>query len=139
MRVTVDLSPDMIANLKDMFGRKDEQEVAARAAEDIEEILRRGAIPLRCDHGTFRAWVFNTGESKQCGITFLPTSGDGAGVDLVSAETEYKMESRDCIRVYTFDDPWSECYHRMFELMFLDINAAVRGRNSEDNNSESFH
>lgn len=57
MRARVDLLPDMVANLKDMkdmFGRKDEQEVAARTAGDIEEILRlRGVMTLNA----FREYV----------------------------------------------------------------------------------
>lgn len=78
MRVTVDLFPDMVANLKDMkdmLGRKDEQKVAARTAGDIEEILRlRGVMTLNA----FREYV------KRIKKRYLP----GTKVRLVSMDDE---------------------------------------------------
>jgi hypothetical protein len=118
MRVTIDLTPDMIYNLAMMFRRK-EDEVVPRAKQDIESILKNCALPLPCENGTLEAWVMNTGVSKQSGLIYKDKNGNP--IDLTLVETEYEEDDDNRINIYTYDDPYSEDWQRKIEIDLKDI------------------
>lgn len=122
MKVTIDLTPDMIHNLVMMFGRK-EDEVVPRAKQDIESILKNCTLPLPCENGTLEAWVMNTGVSKQSGLIYKDKNGNP--IDLALVETEYKEDDDDRINIYTYDDPYSEDWQRKIEIGLKDIEQAL--------------
>lgn len=122
MRVTIDLTPDMIYNLAMMFGRK-EDEVIPRAKQDIESILKNCALPLPCENGTLEAWVMNTGVSKQSGLIYKDKNGNP--IDLTLVETEYEEDDDNRINIYTYDDPYSEDWQRKIEIGLKDIEQAL--------------
>ena len=123
MKVTIDLTPDMVHNLATMFGRK-EDEVIPRAKQDIESILKNCILPLQCKNGILEAWVMNTGISKQSGLSYKDK--DGTPIDLALIETEYEeVDEQDCINLYTYDDPYSEDWQRRIEISLKDIEEAL--------------
>jgi len=122
MRVTIDLTPDMIYNLAMMFRRK-EDEVVPRAKQDIESILKNCALPLSCENGTLEAWVMNTGVSKQSGLIYKDKNGNP--IDLTLVETEYEEDDDNRINIYTYDDPYSEDWQRKIEIGLKDIEQAL--------------
>ena len=123
MKVTIDLTPDMIHNLAMMFGRK-EDEVIPRAKQDIESILNNCVLPMSCESGTIEAWVMNTGVSKQSGVVYRDK--DKNPIDLTLVETEYEANKQDCINLYTYDDPYSEDWQRKIEIDLKDIEEALK-------------
>ena len=122
MRVTIDLTPNMIYNLAMMFGRK-EDEVIPRAKQDIESILKNCALPLPCENGTLESWVMNTGVSKQSGLIYKDKNG--SPIDLALVETEYEEDDDNRINIYTYDDPYSEDWQRKIEIGLKDIEQAL--------------
>lgn len=122
MRVTIDLTPDMIYNLAMMFRRK-EDEVVPRAKQDIESILKNCALPLPCENGTLEAWVMNTGVSKQSGLIYKDKNGNP--IDLTLVKTEYEEDDDNRINIYTYDDPYSEDWQRKIEIGLKDIEQAL--------------
>lgn len=122
MKVTIDLTPDMIHNLAMMFGRK-EDEVIPRAKQDIESILKNCALPLQCKNGILEAWIMNTGISKQSGLSYKDK--DGNPIDLALVEIEYEEDDDDRINIYTYDDPYSEDWQRKIEIGLKDIEQAL--------------
>ena len=122
MRVTIDLTPDMIYNLAMMFGRK-EDEVIPRAKQDIESILKNCALPLPCENGTLESWVMNTGVSKQSGLIYKDKNG--SPIDLALVETEYEEDDDNRINIYTYDDPYSEDWQQKIEIGLKDIEQAL--------------
>ena len=122
MKVTIDLTPDMIHNLATMFGRK-EDDVIPRAKQDIESILKNCALPLSCENGTLEAWVMNIGVSKQSGLIYKDKNGNP--IDLALVETEYEEDDDNRINIYTYDDPYSEDWQRKIEIGLKDIEQAL--------------
>lgn len=121
MKVTIDLTSDMIHNLAMMFGRK-EDEVVPRAKNDIESILKNCALPLPCENGTLEAWVMDTGVSKQSGLIYKDKNGNP--IDLALVETEYEEDDDNSINIYTYDDPYSEDWQRKIKIGLKDIEQA---------------
>ena len=122
MKVTIDLTPDMVHNLATMFGRK-EDEVVPRAKQDIESILKNCALPLQCKNGTLEAWVMNTGISKQSGLIYKDKNG--YPIDLALVEAEYEEDDDDRISICTYDDPYSEDWQRKIKIDIKDIEEAL--------------
>ena len=122
MKVTIDLTPDMVHNLAMMFGRK-EDEVIPRAKQDIESILKNCALPLSYENGTLEAWVMNTGVSKQSGLIFKDKNR--SPIDLALVETEYEEDHDDRINIYIYDNPYSEDWQRKIEIGLKDIEQAL--------------
>lgn len=123
MRVTIDLTPEMICNLAMMFGRK-EDEVIPRAKQDIESILKNCALHLPCENGILEAWVMDTGVGKQSGLIYKDKNG--SPIDLTLVETEYEEDDDDSINIYTYDDPYSEDWQRKIEIGLKDIEQALK-------------
>ena len=123
-KITIKLDQDAIANLRDMFGYKDEKEVLKNASKDINNMLRYGIFPMKTTSGDLKVWVQDSGESKQCGIMFTPND-ETETIDIAFVETNYE-DDKD-LNLYIYDDVYTEQWQRKYVLKQEDIKTALGG------------